>query len=197
MVHERGEILALHELHREEQAVALLADVEDAANGRVRDPPRQPYFVAQQDLGRGRRRSDEFERDRHAEHQVVGAPDIAHAAAAETRDHPIAAGEHLAGRKRFRGDLRRRGGRAARVVVRGEERLHVGEQRVVVPGGQPHERRPLGDRPFERSQKQIFRTDRGRRHRRESTRRRAALSGRPVRAESPHLRKRTWTDEGV
>ena len=41
----------------------------------------------------------QLERDRRLEHQVVGAPDVAHAAAADARDHPVAAGEHVARRK--------------------------------------------------------------------------------------------------
>ena len=47
----------------------------------------------------GRRRSNELQGDRRPKHQIVGAPDLAHAAAADARDHPVAAGEHLAGGK--------------------------------------------------------------------------------------------------
>ena len=43
------------------------------------------------------RRIDQLQRDGGLQDQVVGAPDIAHAAAADPRDHPIAAREHLAG----------------------------------------------------------------------------------------------------
>ena len=42
---QRGEVFAANQLHRVEDPALGLADVEDAAHGRVRDLPRQPNFV--------------------------------------------------------------------------------------------------------------------------------------------------------
>ena len=42
---QRGEILSLHELHREEDRLAGFADVEDPAHRRVGDLPREPHFL--------------------------------------------------------------------------------------------------------------------------------------------------------
>ena len=39
------EVLALHELHREEDRLARFADIEDPAHGRMRDLPREPHLL--------------------------------------------------------------------------------------------------------------------------------------------------------
>ena len=51
------------------------------------------------------------------EHQVVGAPDVAHAAAADARDHAVAAGEDARRARTRRRSRRRSGCRRSRVVV--------------------------------------------------------------------------------
>ena len=77
-----------------------LRDVVDAADVRMRDAQRQPHFDEETitalgilfDVAR-----QELERDGLSERQVVGAVDLAHAAAAEEGDHAIAVGEDNAG----------------------------------------------------------------------------------------------------
>ena len=81
---QRREVLAVHVLHRQERVALDLVDVVDAADVRVRDLPRHPHFGVQLrqarriaiDVGR-----QELQRDRLTELQVVGAEDLAHAAA--------------------------------------------------------------------------------------------------------------------
>ncbi len=61
----------------------------------MRDLPRQPDLVEEPRPSLGAGGVDQLQRDRRVEDEIVGAPDVAHAAAAEARDHPVAAGEHL------------------------------------------------------------------------------------------------------
>ena len=98
---ERGQILAVHELHRKEDRVAGFADVEDPAHRRVRDLPREPHLLKDASAVRRAGRVDQLERDRRLEDQVVGSPHVAHAAAADARNHPVAAGEQVAGRRKL------------------------------------------------------------------------------------------------
>ena len=94
MAEQCGEILALDELHREEDLAVGLADVEHAADGRVGNLPCEPHFL-EDPLALGiSGRIDELQRDRRVEDQVVGAPDLAHPAAPDARDHAVTAGEH-------------------------------------------------------------------------------------------------------
>ena len=80
-----------------------LVDVVDAAHVRVRDLPRHPHFGVELrqargiaiDVGR-----QELQRDRLAELQIVGAIDLAHAAAAQPSDDAVAAAEKGSGGKR-------------------------------------------------------------------------------------------------
>ena len=123
---QRGQVFAADQLHREEDFAVGFADIEDAADRRVRDLPRQPDFVQDAAPRPGRRRPNELQRDRRLEHQIVGAPDLAHAAAADARDHPVAAGEHLAGGKSGRVGVRAdRPPRARALFMKGQERLHL------------------------------------------------------------------------
>ncbi len=83
---QRGEILAVDVLHREEVLPVDVADVVDAAHVRMRDLPGEPDFLmeagqpvgAVHDLPR-----QELESDGLPELQVFGSIDFAHAAAAE------------------------------------------------------------------------------------------------------------------
>ena len=100
---QRREVLALHQFHREEDFAVGFADVEDAAHRRMRDLPRQPDLVR----GCGDRASRGVERinlraTRRPQHEIVGAPHVAHAAPADARDHPVAPGNTLAGGKNGR-----------------------------------------------------------------------------------------------
>ena len=99
---ERREILAVHVLHRQERRALDLVDVVDAADVGVRDLPRHADFGVE--LGQARRILvdvgwQELERDRLAELQVVGAIDLAHAAAAEALDDAVASAEERARRE--------------------------------------------------------------------------------------------------
>jgi hypothetical protein len=152
---QRRQVLSFHELHRVEDAELRLADVEDAAHGRVGDLSRQADFV-QQPLAPFRdRRVDQLQRHRRVEHQIVGAPHIAHAATADARDHPVAAGEELAGLE----DVAPRLGLVARrigLLVKRQERLDFRAQIRLVAALFCQERRPLVGRQLERGQEQIL-----------------------------------------
>jgi hypothetical protein len=162
-VDERVEILALDQFHRQEEVPALFADVEDATDRRMRDPPRQPNFVEKKDLPGRRRRPHDLQRDGHAEDEIVGAPHVAHPAVAQTRNHPVASGEHLACREgvHFRSGRRRL---ALGVLVRGEQRPDVGAKPRVVGARLLDERLAIGRRPADRGEKDLFQADMRRRH---------------------------------
>ena len=94
------EILAVDVLHREEQQAVGLADVVDAADvADARPGARVAHFVVE--LREARRVvsqvvGQELQRDRLTEPEIVGAVDLAHAAAAEQPDDAVAAVEHVA-----------------------------------------------------------------------------------------------------
>ena len=93
---QRGEVLAVHVLHREEVLAVDLADVVDAADVGMRDLARDAHLgveALEAVLLRSESPRQELQRDRLAELQVVGAVDLAHAAAAEQADDPVALGE--------------------------------------------------------------------------------------------------------
>ena len=96
------EVLAVHVLHREKGVAFEFADVVDAADVGMGDLARQADFGVELGEARGvavERFGEELERDRLAELQVVGAIDLAHAAAAEPADDAVTAVEDRAGRK--------------------------------------------------------------------------------------------------
>ena len=116
---QRRQILAVDVLHREEVPAVHLADVVDAAHVRVRHLPRRPHLreePIEQRPVRGEAVRQELQRDRLAELQVVGAVDLAHPAAADQPDDPIALREDGARREaaRARSNPRTPGGRRAR-----------------------------------------------------------------------------------
>ncbi len=83
---QRGQVLAVDVLHRQEVRAVELGDVVDAAHVRVRHLTGQADFRQEPFTTGGvvgQRARQELERDRHAEFEVVGAVDLAHAAAAE------------------------------------------------------------------------------------------------------------------
>ena len=85
---QRRQILAVDVLHREEVPPLDLADVVDAADVRMRDPPRVAHLGEKRSMQAGSDASfsrQELQRDRLAELQVVGAVDLAHAAVADDR----------------------------------------------------------------------------------------------------------------
>ena len=96
---QRGQILAVDVLHRQERGAVDLVDVVDAADVRVRDLPRHPHFGVQLRQSRWIAidiRRQELQRDRLSELQVVCAVDLAHAAAAEAFDDAVSAAEKSA-----------------------------------------------------------------------------------------------------
>ena len=97
---QRRQVLAVDVLHRQEVLPVDLADVVDAADVRMRELPRDADFgeeaLAADRIARQRARQ-ELQRDRLSELEVVGAVDLAHAAAAEQADDAVAVGEDDAG----------------------------------------------------------------------------------------------------
>ena len=132
-----------------------LADVEDPADRRMGDLPRQPHLVEDPLAAVRDGRVDQLQRDRGVEHEVVGAPDVAHAAAADPRDHPVAAGEQLAGLEHVSSRLRRRHGRLVLLVER-QQRLDLGAQVRLVGALLVEERGPLVGWAFERLQEHVL-----------------------------------------
>ena len=120
---QRREILAVHVLHRQERVPVDLADVVDAADVGMRDLARHAHFGVELRQARGIAidvRRQELQRDRLPELQIVGAIDLAHAAAAEAADDAVAAAEQRAGSESGRDRWRRRW-RAIRLVRCGSD----------------------------------------------------------------------------
>ena len=93
---QRRQILAVDVFHREEAAAVGFAEVVEAADVLVRHLARRAQLVVElREVRRiaGDPFGQELQRDRLIERQIVGAIDFAHAAAAEQRDQPIAAGD--------------------------------------------------------------------------------------------------------
>ena len=93
---ERGEVLAVHELHGQEEVALRFPHVVDAADRRVRDLPGHPHLAveAREPLAvRVEAVGQELEGDRLLELQVVGAVDLAHPPAADEPDDAVAAGQ--------------------------------------------------------------------------------------------------------
>ena len=124
---QRAEILAVHVLHRQKRTAVRFAEVVEADDVLVRHLPRDAQLVVK--LGQTRcvardGLGQELQRHRLIERQILGAIDLAHAAAAEHRDEAISAGNDRAGcealrvgsRARHRGDGRRRDAQR-RIVV--------------------------------------------------------------------------------
>ena len=96
---ERGQILAVDVLHRQEMQALDHAEVVDPADIRMRHLPRDAYFVAESDQ-RGFadvRRRQKLQRDGLVEDHVERFVDLAHAAAAEQAEDAVAAGQDRAG----------------------------------------------------------------------------------------------------
>jgi hypothetical protein len=122
---QRGQVFAADQLHRQEHFAVVFADIEDTTDRGVRDLPRQPDFVQDAAPRPGRRRPNELQGDGRPKGQIVSAPDLAHSAAPEARDHAIPAGEHLA--RANRGGLVSVpiGGPCSRLLHERTERLHL------------------------------------------------------------------------
>ena len=99
---QRREVFAVHVLHREEAAAVRLAEVVQAADVLVRHLARHAQLVVklrEPAVVVGGAAGQELQRDRLIEGEVVGAIHFSHAAAAEQRDQPVAAGDDGAGRE--------------------------------------------------------------------------------------------------
>ena len=125
----------------------------------MRDLSRQADFVQDAAAGPAGRGTNELQGDRRADDQIVGAPDLAHSALAEARNHPISAGEHLAGRKSCRDRLLVPFRLAAfpLLLMKGQERLHFPSEVRIGPAGLYHKRLPPGSGDAQRLQKHVFR----------------------------------------
>ena len=100
---ERRQVLAVHVLHGQVELAVHQADVVDAADVGVGDLARVPHLAPEaleHVRAVGERTAQELERHGLRELEVIGAVDVAHAAAAEEPDHAVAAGQHLAGLER-------------------------------------------------------------------------------------------------
>ncbi len=89
---QRGQILAIDVLHRQEGQAVGLADVVHPADVLVSDLAGEPHFVVELGQARGiafERCRQELQRERLPELEVVGPIDLAHAALAESRDDAI------------------------------------------------------------------------------------------------------------
>ena len=97
---QRAEVFTVHVLHRDERHTVRLAHVVHAAHVGMRDAAREPHLGAEA-IERGgvvRRAGEELERGLLIERQVLCAIDLAHAAAAQEPEHPVAAGDDRADR---------------------------------------------------------------------------------------------------
>ena len=107
---------------------------------------------------------DQLQRDRRLEDEVVGVPHVAHAAAADPRDHPVAAGEDIAGRERFASGFAaasRDGGvlgSAGILLVERQQRLDLVPQRRVGAARLGDEDTTLVNRLIQRREKQFLRS---------------------------------------
>jgi hypothetical protein len=70
------QVIAFDKLHRAERLAVDFTHVEDAANGRMRDLPRQPHF-GEDPLAVLRSCADDLQRHRRLQHQVFGLPHLA------------------------------------------------------------------------------------------------------------------------
>ena len=99
---QRPQILAVHQLHRKKQLPVAFPDIVNAANIRVRYLPRHAHFGIELAPPTGALqpvRGQKLEGHALTELQVLGAIDLAHASAAEQRDHPVAISDQAAGGK--------------------------------------------------------------------------------------------------
>src|SRR4029079_1175394 len=122
---QRREILAVDILHGQEAAAVGVAQVVEAADVLVGDLAGDAQLVVELGEARGvggGPLGQELERNRLVEGEVVGAVDLAHAAAAEQRDQAIARRDHRPGRKPRRAGGRRQWRRADGDVEVGHDR---------------------------------------------------------------------------
>ncbi|MFN8094860.1 MAG: hypothetical protein U0599_22040 [Vicinamibacteria bacterium] len=133
---ERGHVLAVDVLHREEVLAVRLADVEDAAHRGVRDLAREAHLLVEAGEGGavpGEGRRQELQRHRLGQLEVVGPVDLPHPAPAEEADDPVAAPDHRA--RHEPPAVRRRRRRCGQGLVPGPR---LGRRVLVRLGGKAH-----------------------------------------------------------
>jgi hypothetical protein len=112
---QRCEVLAVDVFHREEPSALVLAEIVETADVLVRHLARDAQLGVElrEPIGIGADAcGQKLQRDRLIERQVVGAIDLAHAAAPKKRDEPVPARDDRARRPwhgRARGQRRRPG----------------------------------------------------------------------------------------
>ncbi len=141
---QRRQILAVDVFHRQVVVPLGFANVEHPTDVRVRHLARRPHLVEQelQRGGVGRQLvGQELQRHRLAELEIVGPVDLAHAAAAEQADDPVAPGDHRARKEA-----------PVLVGVRPRSGRHAGRRtrRGTGPIGAPTLRLRQGDRVVQR-----------------------------------------------
>ena len=87
---QRRKVFAVHVLHRHERTAVPLADVMNPADIGMRDLAGGARLVAQARRQGGLVAAQELQRDGLAEREIVGAIDLAHAAATEQADDAVA-----------------------------------------------------------------------------------------------------------
>src|SRR5262245_8901002 len=93
---QRGEIFSLDMLHRNEVTPIDFADIEDPADVRMCNLPRQPNFVEEQlqaTVVAGILAAQKLECDSDIEREILCLIDDAHAAAAEMADDAVPVGD--------------------------------------------------------------------------------------------------------
>src|SRR5262249_29430550 len=110
---------------------------------------------------RGRR--NQLQRDRRLQDYIVGAPHVAHAAAADSRHHPVTPREHLAGCELGVLACHFRLGRPPR-LVKVKQRLDFGANGCVFSAGAREERTSIRPGLGERDEEYILRPLVQRRH---------------------------------
>ena len=94
---QRGEILTIDELHRDEELPVDLGDVVQAADIRMRDLSADAHFFVK---ARGVAvMREKLQRDALTEFEIVGAVDLAHPALSDQRHDAVTLAEDRAGRE--------------------------------------------------------------------------------------------------
>jgi len=126
---QRREVLAVDVLHREKPPAVGVAEIVEAADVLVRHLARDAQLVVELREPRrigGGALGQELQRDRLIEREVVGAVDLAHAAAPQQADDAEAAGEHHArGKSAALADRSCCAGSACARGRRGRRRRHL------------------------------------------------------------------------
>jgi hypothetical protein len=104
------------------------------------------------------RQVNQFQGNRGLEHEIIGAPDVAHSAPSETCDHPVTAGEDFARRKPLRGPFHRATYITCLfILMKRQQRFDLLSQVSIAFIGMLEEGFSLSSRTRQRSKKDRFR----------------------------------------